>query len=449
MKILHPVYTKRLIKLSIPVMLTQLGQISVNIFDNVIVGKLLGKDALASVSLGNSVFFSFFILALGMSFAMPPLVSRAHAKNDDDEINSVFRHGFILNVGIGILMVVLLYSLIPFLHLLGQPAKIMPNTKSFLQIMTISIIPFMVFQTLRELSEGLSFTFGVTIATIFANIINIALNYVFIKGLLGIPPMGVNGSATATLIARIFMMIFLYIVLKNSSRTKKYIQEFTLRFHTLRKEMFLKLFKLGVPTAFQMFFELTAFAVSAFICGLVSTVDIASHQIAMSMVSMTFNLCMGFGVASTIMIGNLMGEKKYKEIRVVGKNNFKIGFSFMLFWGILFILFRTLIPHFFVDGKEAMDVIKLASNLLIVAALFQLSDGIQVIIVGCLRGIQDVNIPSIITFIAYWVITIPLGYFLCAHLKMGAMGMWISLGLGLTISAILLTFRFRNLSKKH
>ena len=155
--------------------------------------------------------------------------------------------------------------------------------------MAFSILPFMTFQTLREVSEGLGYTIGVTKATIFANVINIALNYVFIKGMFGFPPMGVKGSAIATLIARIFMLAFLYFVMVNHQTTKRYVKDFSLKIGLFTKRMFTKMLKLGLPTALQMFFEVTAFAGAAFICGMISAKDIASHQIALSMASFTFN----------------------------------------------------------------------------------------------------------------------------------------------------------------
>ncbi|MBW8522793.1 MATE family efflux transporter [Chryseobacterium chendengshani] len=447
MRFLDKNYTKEALTLALPVMLTQVGQVSVNLFDNIIVGKLLGADALASVSLGNAVFFSMFVLALGFSFAIPPLVSEAHSQNDHKTINSVFSHGFVINMSVGILLMLLLFLGLPLLYHSGQPAKIIPDTVDFLWIMAVSIVPFMAFQTLREVSEGLSYTIGVTKATIIANIINIILNYVFIKGIWIFPEMGVKGSALASLIARIFMVIFLYYVLVKEKKTRQYIKDFSLKITVFSKKMFEKMIRIGFPTALQMFFEVTAFAGAAFICGLISAHDIASHQIALSMASFTFNLCIGFSVASTVMIGRKLGEKNFVELKKVGINNLKIAFIFMAICGIIFILGRNILPTFFTKGEE-IEVITLASKLMIIAALFQLSDGIQVTALGCLRGLQDVKIPSIYTFLAYWVFTIPLGYILCVTLEMGAFGMWIALGLGLTISALMLVKRFLNLSAR-
>lgn len=427
-------------------MLTQVGQVSVNLFDNIIVGKLLGADALAAVSLGNAVFFSMFVFALGFSFAIPPLVSEAHSQEKHETINSVFRHGFVINLGIGIALMGVLLAGMPLLYHLDQPDNIVPLTTDFLSIMVISILPFMVFQTFREVSEGLSYTIGVTKATIMANVINIALNFIFIKGLFGIPPMGVKGSAFASLIARIFMMVFLYFVLLKTPATRRYVKDFSLKFSEFSRKMFSKMLKIGFPTALQMFFEVTAFAAAAFICGLISAKDIASHQIALSMASFTFNLCIGFSVASTVMIGRKLGENDFVTLRCAGINNIRIVFLFMLLCGITFIIGRNIFPVFFTK-QEDVEVIRLASKLMVIAALFQLSDGVQVVALGSLRGIQDVKIPSFLTFIAYWIITIPLGYFLCVHLNMGAFGMWIALGLGLTVSAVLLVLRFLALSK--
>lgn len=447
MSFLNKNYTKEALTLALPVMLTQVGQVSVNLFDNIIVGKLLGADALASVSLGNAVFFSMFVLALGFSFAIPPLVSEAHSKNDHKTINSVFSHGFVINMTVGIILMLILFLGLPLLYHSGQPAKIIPDTVDFLWIMAISIVPFMAFQTLREVSEGLSYTIGVTKATIIANVINIVLNYVLIQGIWIFPEMGVKGSALASLIARIFMVVFLYFVLMKEPKTKQYIKDFSLKLQVFCKKMFEKMVRLGFPTALQMFFEVTAFAGAAFICGLISSHDIASHQIALSMASFTFNLCIGFSVASTVMIGRKLGEQNFVELRKIGINNLKIAFLFMCFCGVIFILGRNILPTFFTKPEE-VEVIMLASKLMIIAALFQLSDGIQVTALGMLRGLQDVKIPSIITFIAYWLITIPLGYFLCVTLEMGAFGMWIALGLGLTISAFMLVKRFLNMSAR-
>lgn len=438
-------YTRECLKLALPVMLTQLGQVSVNLFDNMMVGNMLGANALASTALANSVFFSFFIFAVGFSFAIPPLVSEAQSQNNHDKINSVFRHGMVINLLIGGILTLVLFMVSPLLYHAKQPDEIIPDAILYLSIISLSVVPVMGFQTFREVSEGLSYTLGVTIATVAANIINVALNYVFMKGLFGVEPMGVAGAAYATLIARVFSLIFIYLVMKNHPITRRYINDLSFKLSFFKKEMFRTLVKLGFPTALQLFFEVTAFALASFICGLVSTTDIAAHQVSMSMVSFTFNLCAGFGVASTIMIGKKRGEKDFRGVKEVGVNNMKMVFLFMLLSCITFTLFKDILPTYFTKEGE-MVVVALASQLLIIASLFQLSDGMQLVSLACLRGLQDVRVPSIITFVAYWLVTLPLGFFLCVTMNMGAYGMWIAFGVGLTISAVLLAVRFLKIS---
>ena len=413
-------YTRECFKLALPVMLTQLGQVSVNLFDNMMVGNMLGANALASTALANSVFISIFIFGVGVSFAIPPLVSEAQAQKDHDRINSVFRHGAVINILIGTILTFILLAIAPLLHYAKQPEEIIPDAILYLSIISLSVIP----------------------------IINVILNYVFMKGLFGLEPMGVAGAAYATLIARIFSVIFLYIVMKRNSITRRYINELSFKVSLFKKEMFQTLLKLGLPTAMQLFFEVTAFALAAFICGMVSTTDIAAHQVTMSMASFTFNLCAGFGVASTIMIGKKRGEKDFVAVREIGINNMKIVFLFMLISCLTFTIGKNVLPTFFTKENETA-VIALASQLLVLASLFQLSDGLQLVSLACLRGLQDVKIPSVITFIAYWVVTLPLGFFLCITMEMGAYGMWVAFGIGLTISATLLAVRFLKISSQN
>lgn len=440
-------HTRDCFKLAFPVMLTQLGQVSVSFFDNMMVGNILGADALASTALANAVFFSLYIFAVGFSFAIPPLVSEAQVQNDYQKISSVFCHGFVVNITLGIILTSVLFGIAPLMYYAGQPAEIIPDAILYLNIITFGVIPVMIFQTFREVSEGLSYAIGVTIATVFANIINIVLNYVFMEGLLGIEPMGIAGAAYATVISRVFSIILMYFVMLNHQSTRKYIQEFSLRISLFKKDMFQVLIKLGFPTALQLFFEVTAFALASFICGLVGTMDIAAHQVTISLASFTFNLCAGFGVASTIMIGKKRGEKDFIGAREIGINNMKITFLFMLICGSVFIFGNDILPSLFTKPEE-VEVIALASKLLVIASLFQLSDGLQLVSLGSLRGLQDVRVPSIITFVAYWLVTLPLGYFLCVMMEMGAYGMWIAFGAGLTVSAILLVKRFLNISRE-
>lgn len=441
MKYLSKEISLKMLRLALPVMLTQAGQVSVQLVDNILVGRLIGDTALASMSLANGILYSIYVIGLGFSLAMPPLISEADTQRDGGRIQRILRTGFWINLFWGIALMCLTFLCIPLLPYLGQPADVVPNTGRVLVVLGISLIPTMLFQTLREFSEGLGNTLSVTQVTIAGNIINIVLNYILIQGLYGFPALGIMGSAWATLIARTLILFIMLPLLFYHKKVGRYIRDFSLSFKNLGRDLFIKMLRLGYPTSLQLFFEVTAFAGAAFICGLVSAEDIAAHQIALSIASITFNFCIGLGVASTIMIGNKLGEKDFVGLRQTGINNLMMVFIFMSICGLFFILFREDLPIFF-SKENNPAVIEVASALLITGALFQLSDGIQVMCIASLRGMQDVKIPSIITFVAYWMVSIPLGYFLTVTMGLGAAGMWYALGIGLTISAVLLVFRF-------
>ena len=436
-----------------PVMLTQAGQILVNVMDNVMVGAIggkwdkihnpeLGKIALGAVSLGNSLFFMIMVTAFGFSFAMSPLIAQADARNNLRRGADVLTHGLLLNMLITIVLVIILFQFAPFMYQMGQPDDVVDQAIPYLKIVGYSMIPLMIFQSFRQMSEGLSLTLVVAVATIIANVLNILFNYAFIFGNLGMPRLEVEGAALGTLLSRIIMVFTLIAAMWYNAKSRSYLK--AIKLNEFKSFIFRKLFQLGAPTSLQMFFEVGAFAGAAFICGMAGKDDLAAHQIALNLASITFMLCTGLGIAATVRVGNQLGLKDFYTMRRAGWSNIFMAAAFMAICGIAFILLRNILPEIYIDSKS---VILLAAQLLIVAALFQLSDGVQVVTLGALRGMQDVNIPTIITLFAYFVIAMPLGYYLAIPAKMGALGMWIGLGVGLTFSATLLLLRYHNKSK--
>lgn len=445
-------------------MITQAGQIMVNLVDNFMVGGLggkydylvdeqLSKTALGAVSLGNAVFVTALVIAFGFSFAISPLVASADAKKDQQGAAKIFSHGLVLNLILATLLLIILESIRPLLYYLGQPADVIEKAIPFLSIMAWSMIPIMIFQSFRQFSEGLSLTVPVTVATIVGNIVNIALNYAWIYGYWGFPRLEVEGAGWGTFFARVSMLVVLVITLLNFQKTKTYLQE--VRFKVFEAAIFKKILQMGIPTALTSFFEVSAFTLAAFVCGyaladtpeaiLVAKDNLAAHQIAISLASTTFMMCMGLSVAATVRVGYQLGLKDYKTMREAGISTILMVIAFMFICGIAMILLRFDLPKLYLDNKE---VIHLAAELLIIASLFQLSDGIQLVVLGALRGMQDVKIPSIITFISYWLIAIPLGITLAIYFELKAFGMWIGLLFGLTIAAILLLLRFHKQTKK-
>ncbi|HEY4538719.1 MAG TPA: MATE family efflux transporter [Faecalibacter sp.] len=457
-------HLRRNITLALPVMITQAGQISVNIIDTIMVGGLggkfdvikddnLSKMALAATSLGNSIFFAFLVFAFGFSFALSPLVAAEDSKNNKQNVADYFTHSLILNGTLAVLLCLLLLFARPVLYYLKQPADVIDLCIPYLTIMTFSMVPLMIFQSFRQFSEGLSLTIPVTIATIIGNVVNVALNYGWIYGNWGFPRLEVAGAAWGTFSSRVVMMIFLIIVLYNFQKTKSILQ--LVDFKKIKMEYFKKISNIGIPTALTSFFEMTAFSTAAFICGYtfsdslmdqeLAKVNLAAHQIAINLASTTFMMCTGLGVAATVRIGNQLGLKDYKTLRDAGWSCIIMVILFMFICGVSFILLRYQLPTFY---SEESAVIALAAKLLIVASLFQLSDGVQLVVLGALRGMTDVRVPSILTFIAYWVIAIPIGLLLAVYFEMRAFGMWIGLGIGLTLSAVMLIIRYHQQTKK-
>ncbi len=429
-------------KLAYPVMLTQLGQIMVNVADSVMVGDL-GVDPLASVSLGFSFFIEFLVLAFGFSFALSPLVAEADANNNKVRIQAYFTHSMWLNIGIALILILLAYLCAPIMYHINQPEAIIPAAQNYFLISVWSILPLMVFQTMRQYSEGISLTLPVTVTTLIANAINVLLNYGLIYGNWGMPRLEVEGAAWATLIARVLMIFLMIIVIQRWSKATHYLED--LNWKSFHIKIFKKLSLLGMGTSFQMFFEVSAFALAAIIIGQTGVIELSAHQIAINLASITFMFCVGLSVSSTIRVGNQMGRKDYRYLRDVGYSNILLVMIIMAVFAIAFIVLRNFFPTLYVDDPVVWDV---AASLLIVAALFQLSDGIQVVCLGALRGMQDVKIPTWITFVVYYLITIPLGYYLAIPYGLKALGMWIALGIGLTISALALVFRFNSMSKR-
>lgn len=424
------------LKLAFPIMTGQLGQVLVNMTDNLMVGRL-GADALAAVSVANAIFIIFMVLGMGISFALPPLVSEADGARLYQNISRYFKHSLILNIFFALICGLLIILSIPVLWHLGQDPAIIPLAIPYLEITAWSLLPLMVFQTLRCYSDGMSDTLRPMYAIIIGNIVNIILNYGLIYGNLGLPEMGVSGAAMASLLARIVMIALLLYFIKQRSRLWIHI----VRAHYLKykNEIFKKLLYLGVPTSMQGFFEVTAFSGAALIMGMVGKNQQAAHQIAINLASITFLMCSGIGIAATIRVGNQLGKKDHTSMRNAGISSIILVAMIMACMAILFILFRHFLPTLYIDD---VVVINYASTLLILAAIFQIPDGVQVTALGALRGIQDVKVPMVITFISYWICGIPISYFAAITLKYEHVGVWIGLIIGLTVSAVLLTVRF-------
>ncbi len=423
-------------------MLGQLGHVMVGLADNLMVGRL-GAAPLAAVSLGNALVFIAMSLGIGFSFAITPLIAEADGAEDLEGGRSYFHHGLILSTINGIFLFLLLLVAKPLLYYLDQPPEVVELAIPYLNIVALSMIPLMVFQAFKQFADGLSQTRYAMYATLIANVVNVVFNYLLIYGVWIFPRLELEGAAWGTLISRFFMLWFIWEILRRKSKFSEYFK--WSKKEMLKLDIFKRLLSLGFPTALQMLFEVAIFTATIFLAGNLGTNPQAANQIALNLASMTFMIAVGLGVTATIRVGNQVGLKKYRELRRIGYSIFLLVFLIEAVFAILFILLKDILPAFYIDNIE---VIALASQLLIIAALFQLSDGIQVVILGALRGLQDVKIPTVICFIAYWIIGFPVSFFFGQPERMGSMGIWLGLFAGLTSSALLLYFRFNYLSKK-
>ncbi|MDA7567053.1 MATE family efflux transporter [Flavobacteriaceae bacterium] len=447
-------YTKEFrynLKLSFPVMLGMLGHTFVAFADNVMVGQL-GTAELAAVSLGNSFVFIAMSLGIGFSTAITPLVAEADASNNISEGKNAFKHGLLLCTILSVLLFLIIILLKPVMYYMDQPKEVVELAIPYLNFVSLSLIPLIVFQALKQFSDGLSNTKYPMYATILANVINITLNYFLIFGTFGFPKLGITGAAIGTLISRIIMVYFLWMIFKHKEKFKPYITGFN--FRKVEKKITNKLFNLGFPSALQMFFEVGIFTAAIWLSGVLGKNPQAANQIALNLSSMTFMIGIGLSVAAMVRVGNQKGLNDFVSLRRIAFSIFFLTFLIEIIFASFFLVFRDWLPTLYLDQNTLVnindnkEVIIIASKLLLVAAFFQIFDGLQVAILGALRGLQDVKIPAFITFVSYWIIGFPVSYFLGLHTSLESIGIWIGLFTGLFAASILLYLRFNYLTKK-
>lgn len=430
-------------------MLGMLGHTFVGFIDNIMVGQL-GTAELAAVSLGNSFMFIAMSIGIGFSTSITPLIAEADSSDNFSQAKSTFKNGLFLCTTLGVFLFLLVFLSKPLMNYMKQPEEVVALAFPYLNLVSFSLIPLIIFQAIKQFSDGMSMTKYPMYATLIANIINVILNYILIFGKFGFPEMGIVGAAYGTLISRIIMVIYLWLLLRNKERSKRIVRN--IKFFVLDVLMIKKIINLGSLSAMQMFFEVAIFTAAIWLSGLLGKNPQAANQIALNLSSMTFMIAMGLGVASMIRVGNQKGLQNYKELRRIAFSIFLLGIILAIFFAILFFVFHKSLPNLYVDLSDVknytdnMEVVSIASKLLIAAAFFQISDSIQVVILGALRGLQDVKIPTILTFISYWVVGFPVSYFLGKDEMYGSFGIWLGLLAGLTTASILLFIRFNSLT---
>ena len=433
------------LRLAIPVVISQLGHTLVQTSDIIIVGHFAGTISLAAVSLSNSIFIIPMMIGMGISYGLTPLIAQHNGRENYSECGRLLSNSLFINIITGIILFTFAFFCDVFLlDRLHQTPQVVSQAKPFLILLGLSIIPMLAFNTFKQFAEGLGFTKQAMVISIWGNVLNIVLGIIFVKGLFGISPMGVKGVGYSTLIDRCVMAIVMSVYVFRSENFKKYLKSFVLT--NIDRIRSIQILRIGAPVALQYTFEISAFSGAAIIIGTIGYYQQAAHQVAINMAAITYMMASGLSAAAAIKSGNYFGSKDHIKLRHSAISSYHIVLVFMGITAILFASLNHVLPWIYTSDK---NVIAIASQLLIIAAFFQLFDGTQVIGLGILRGMGDVNIPTIITFLAYWVIGIPLGYILGLYFHLGVAGVWYGLVLGLMSASVMLFIRFHFISKKH
>ncbi len=439
------------LKLAFPVMIGMLGHTFVQFIDNIMVGQL-GTAELAAISLGNSFVFIAMSIGIGFSSAITPLVAEADGAKKEDDVSRIFEHSFLICLILGLVLFLSVFLNRNLLYSMNQPIEVVELASPYLFWVSMSLITIVTFQSFRQFADGLSFTRAAMYSTLVGNAINVILNFFLIFGFWIFPKLGVEGAAIGTLISRICMLTFIIFYLKLHKKLSKYIKKFFPSKVEIKRVK--KILYLGLPSALHSLFEVAFFVSAVWMSGFIGKNSQAANQIALNLSSMTYMVALGVGVAAMIRVGNQRGMMNFKKLREVALSTLLLIIIIDIFFCFIFLTFNDSLPLLYLDSSDpsgfndVSEVLKIASNLLIVAGVFQLFDGIQAVVLGSLRGMQDVIKPAIIIFFSYGILGFPISYSLGFYTSLGMVGIWIGLLSGLFFSSLFLFLRFNYLSKK-
>ncbi len=430
--------------LAIPVVISQAGFTLVQISDTIVVGHFAGTVSLAAVSLAINAFGTMLVIGIGISYGITPLIAQHNGSGNFRECGRLLSNSLFINLITGIVLFAVTLSISEFvLGHLNQTPAVVQKARPFLVLLGLSLVPMLIFNTFKQFAEGLGFTKQAMSISIWGNIFNICLGIILVKGMFGFKPMDVKGVGYSTIADRCLMAIVMGWYVFKSPRFKEYLKDFAIR--NIDRLRCWQLFRIGGPVALQYAFEVSAFNIAGILVGTIGYHQQAAHQVALSMASLTYMMASGISAAAAIKSGNYFGSEDHRKLRHSAISNYHIVVLFMCFTAFIFTVFNHLLPWIYTSDHI---VIGIAAQLLIIAAVFQLFDGTQVVGLGILRGMGDVNIPTVITFLAYWVVGLPAGCILGLKFGFGVKGIWYGLVLALAVSSLLLFLRFRFISRK-
>lgn len=435
-----PYYIANL-KLALPIVVAQLGQILVQLADNIMVGRWGGENALplAAVSFGGQVAMLFFLFALGISMGLTPIVGALVGRGQRENTNPWLFNGLILYLLTGIILMLAQLAFQPLLYHLGQPREVVDASLTYYRIMAYSIPFVMLFATFKQFLEGIGNTWISMVVLLGANLLNVFFNWLFIYGACGCPEMGVEGAALATFLARAVGPIVIVLIFIGTRWLRPYIHGWHLRMFSMREMK--RLIFIGLPIAGQMFLEAFAFVFTGIMMGWFGTIAISANQIMNTMGNCVFQIVLAMGAATTIRVSHCYGARDYRKMVMSAKAALHMVIAWNILAAVGFVLLRNRIPLLFTSNTE---VASLAAVLLVCAATYQFFDGIQNVSIGILRGIQDVKIIPYISFLAYIVLNLPVGYLLAFPCGLGPKGLILAYVVGLGATAVLCLLRIRH-----
>ncbi len=433
------------LRLSIPIIIAQLGVVLMGVTDNLFVGRLLGGTALGAAGLANSLSFLVSSVGVGSLTVVAALVSQARGRGDVSAVNRLYRAGLRVALLLSAASMLASIGLAYNFELIGQTPAVARLAQPFMLMLTASILPLLLFVGIRQLCDGLAQPRVAMAITLSALVVNALFNYVLIRGVGPFPALGLTGSATATLLSRLYMATAIWLYVRRAPVFRPY---FSVAEKGRLGGSVREILRLGLPGGLTFFFEVATFSIAAVMVGWLGAAQLAAHQIAINMASTTYMMATGISAAGAIRIGTALGQGNRDLVFRAGIAAFALSIGLMGAAGLILLTVPDWLVSLYIDPLREPVVYALAPTLVIIAGIFQLSDGIQVVGVGALRGLSDVNVPTIITLFAYWVVSLPVSYVLCFWLKMDAVGIWIGLLFGLTVAAVLLTVRFFRLCRR-
>lgn len=444
-------FYKANLRLAFPVILSQIGQITVQLADTAMVGHYGGSDPtpLAAVSFASNLFFLVFITSIGLTFGLTPLVGERFAQEKHRHVSELLQNGLLLFSLVGIASTLLLIALrgaFPIMASLmmgdGTDASIgsvVDMAIPYYNTLVWSLFPVMIWGTIKQFLEGIGNTRVAMVTIISSNALNIFLNWVLIWGKFGIEPMGALGAGYATLISRIVQCLMMMVYFFTTSRFRIYT-ELLLKSSMLKIRRIAEIIKVGIPIAFHMLMESSAFVVAGILVLAFGAASVSAYQIGVNMMNVTFMIIIAIGSSTTILCSHIYGRKDFMNLRRTVNAAYQMGLLWNITIAILFIIFRYNIPSFFTANPQTIQI---AAEMLIFISLFQVSDCLQAISISILRGLQDVKIIMPIVLLSYVVFNIPVGYFLAFNCGLKVIGLIIGFIVGLSICAVLTILRVR------